>query len=118
MLAASGSAYELVFNFGRPGPMVEGEPMQLHTLENYSTGTPTTVWIGVAHAGAARVVYVLEDGTQVEGQIAEGVDRHDTVFFADVSGPLDRVLAYDAAGELLEEHEILPCSGAADCEIR
>ncbi len=46
------------------------------------------------------------------------VSSGDTIMWADVRGELARVTAYDAAGEVVENHELKPCSDPVDCEVR
>lgn len=114
-----GSAYELQWFFAGAGAHGPGEPLEMYSADNFSGGAPSTLWIG-ARAGtdAARVVYELADGTSVVAQLAPGIDGGDTIFFADVVGALARVKVYDDSGALLEGHQILPCIGVQDCEVR
>ena len=42
----------------------------------------------------------------------------DTMFWADVPGELTHVTAYDADGEVVDDHAITSCRGGVDCEVR
>jgi hypothetical protein len=41
-----------------------------------------------------------------------------TMFWADVPGELTHVTAYDADGEVVDDHAITSCRGGVDCEVR
>lgn len=97
-----------------------GKEMELFTSEDYSSGSPSTVWIGGLDGTAVtRVVLDLADGTSLEAEVLTGtLVPGDTMFWADVAGDLVHVTAYDAAGEVVDDHAIEPCSGGVDCEVR
>ena len=40
------------------------------------------------------------------------------MFWADVPGELTHVTAYDADGEVVDDHAITSCRGDVDCEVR
>lgn len=97
-----------------------GEPMQLvpgSTLEN---GRLQPTVIGGMHGTAtARVVITLEDGSEREATVDRGrIARGATVFWGLFEDQPVRATAYDAAGEVVEDHPLTSCDDPIDCQTR
>lgn len=97
-----------------------GQEMELFTSDDYSSGAPSTVWIGgLDGTDVTRVVLDLADGTTMEAEVLAGtLVPGDTMFFANVPGELLKVTAYDSDGVVVDDHAIESCSGGVDCEVR
>lgn len=97
-----------------------GKEMELFTSEDYSSGSPSTVWIGgLDGTDVARVVLDLADGSRRDAEVMAGTFvPGDTMIWADVPGDLTHETAYDAAGDVVDDHAITSCSGGVDCEVR
>lgn len=120
LVSTVGGRSYLEWAMGSEDFLEPGKEMELFTSENYSSGAPSTLWIGGLHGTeTTRVVYELADGSTIEASVLRGdFVPGDTMFWADVPGDLTRVTAYDAAGEVVDDHTITTCSGAVDCEVR
>jgi hypothetical protein len=97
-----------------------GAEMELFTSEDYSDGLPSTVWIGgLDGTDVARVVFDLADGSKTDAEVLPGTFvPGDTIFWANLTGELRQVTAYDASGTKIDDHLIQSCSGGVDCEVR
>ncbi|MFN7151327.1 MAG: hypothetical protein ACK4V6_17845 [Microthrixaceae bacterium] len=97
----------------------EGAPMELFSQENFVTGRATTLWIAGLHGtDVARVDFVSDEETVAATVAAGTLVPGESMFWADVSGELERVVAYDADGAVIEDHRLRPCSDPVDCEVR
>lgn len=55
----------------------------------------------------------------VEGVVEAGTwSTGDSIFWANVPGEVATVVAYDAAGEVIEDHLLKPCDSPVECEVR
>ena len=114
-----GSSY-LRWSMGSDDFLEPGKEMELFTSEDYSSGSPSTVWIGGLDGTAVeRVVLDLADGSTMDAEVLAGtLVPGDTMFWADVPGELTHVTAYDADGAVVDDHAITSCRGGVDCEVR
>jgi hypothetical protein len=98
----------------------EGEDLELFSTRDLTAGTERTVWIGGTDGTeVATVTLVTTDGTRVDGTVASGtVVPGETMFWGTVAGELAVAITRDANGEVLERHELEPCSDPVDCEVR
>ena len=98
----------------------EGNDLELFSTDVYSSGSPQTVWIGGTDGTAvATVTLVTTDGTRVEATVAAGtLVPGETMFWGTVTGELAVAVTRDSDGEVLERHEVKPCSDPVDCEVR
>ncbi|MGI8645215.1 MAG: hypothetical protein ACR2JD_02680 [Nocardioides sp.] len=71
----------------------EGAPMEVFSSQNFGSGRATTLWIA-------------------------GVTSGDSFMWADLPGDLAKVVAYDAAGSVIEDHALKPCDNQVECEAR
>lgn len=100
--------------------LTPGAAMEVFLADDYSTGRRTTLAIaGLDGTDVARVEFVPVSGSPVTGTVRSGaITEGDSLFYANVTGVLQRVVAYDDAGRVIDDHEVRPCSGAEDCEVR
>lgn len=115
-----GSSY-LRFSMGTDNFLEPGEEMELFTSDDYSSGSPSTVWIGgLDGTDVDRVVLDLADGSTMDAEVMAGTFvPGDTMFWANVPGDeLRQVTAYAADGTVIDDHAVLACSGGVDCEVR
>lgn len=110
----------LQWTMGSDNFLMPGAPMEVFLSEDYSTGQPSTIAIaGLDGTDVASAEFVSTEGTIVTGKVESGtVVPGNTLFHANVPGHLARVIAYDASGNVIENHELKPCSSPADCEVR
>jgi hypothetical protein len=97
-----------------------GAGMEVFLSDDYSTGRPSTLAIaGLDGTDVATVDFVSTTGAVVEGRVESGtVVPGDSLFHANVPGQLARVVARDAAGEVIEDHPLRACDDPVDCEVR
>jgi hypothetical protein len=115
---AGGWAFE--WGMGTDDFLKPGSDMEVFLSDDYSTGAPgQLVLAGLPGTDVARVDLVTTDGTTVPGHVESGtIVDGDTMMWGTVVGGLAAVVAYDAAGEVIEDHELKPCSDPVDCEVR
>lgn len=108
------------WGFGTDKFLKPDAKMEVFLTDDYSTGRPSTLAIaGIDGTDVAKVEFVPVNGSPVPGEIQSGtLVEGDSIFYANVPGEVARVVAYDAAGKVIENHEIRPCSGGEDCEVR
>ncbi|MDP3894732.1 hypothetical protein, partial [Nocardioides sp.] len=113
-----GTPYYL-WGMGTERFLEEGSPMELFSQENFVTGRASTVWIGGLHGADVARVELTSDEEATDAVVAAGtLVPGESMFWADVSGELERVVAYDADGAVIEDHRLRPCSDPVDCEVR
>ena len=97
-----------------------GAPMEVFQAPDFSTGSPTSLAIaGLDGTRVARADFISSDGTVTEGTVLAGtLVEGDTMLFANVPGELAFVIAYDADGEVVENHRLRDCDDPVDCEVR
>jgi hypothetical protein len=78
------------------------------------------VWIGGTYGtDVASVDLVTTDGTTVSATVASGtLVPGNTMFWGTVDGELAQAVTRDVEGNVLEQHELKPCSGGVSCEVR
>lgn len=97
-----------------------GSDMEVFLSDDYSAGAPgQLVLAGLPGTEVARVDLVTTDGTTVPGHVESGsLVPGASMMWGTVVGELAAVVAYDAAGEVIEDHRLKPCSDPVDCEVR
>jgi hypothetical protein len=120
LVSTVGASSYLGWAMGSDDFLEPGREMELFTSEDYSSGSPSTVWIGgLDGTDVTRVVYEMADGSTTGAEVLAGtLVPGDTIFWANVPGDLTHVTAYDAAGDVVDDHAITSCSGGVDCEVR
>lgn len=120
MLGTIGSARTYEWGMGTDDFLQEGRPLELFSIDDYSDGTPRTVWVGGTDGtDVASVELVGVDGTRVEATVAAGTLVPDeTMFWGTVTGELAIAVTRDADGGVLERHELKPCNSPTECEVR
>ncbi|KQZ69861.1 hypothetical protein [Nocardioides sp. Root151] len=120
LIADDGAHRYYMWGMGTDDFLKPGSQLEMFSSDNYSTGSPTTLWVGGADGtDVARVEYVATDGTRTDAQVSsDALVPGETMFWADVTGTLAKVVTYDAAGKVIEDHPIRPCDSPTDCEVR
>jgi hypothetical protein len=120
MMGLVGGSRTYEWGMGAVGFLEPGQDLQLFSTDDYGSDGPQTVWIGGTHGTeVATVDLVSTDGTQVAATVTAGtLVPGDTMFWGTVSGELAVAITRDADGDVLERHELEPCSDPVDCEVR
>lgn len=120
LASATDATLRLRWSMGTTDFLEPGAEMELFTSEDYSSGAPSTVWIGgLDGTDVERVALELADGSTTDAEVLSGtLVPGDTMFWANVPGDLRHVTAYDADGDVVDDHAVEPCSGGVDCEVR
>jgi hypothetical protein len=120
MLGQTGGSRTYEWGMGTDDFLKTGEGLELFSTDTYGGGSPQTVWIGGTDGTeVASVDLVATDGTRVEATVAAGtLVPGDTMFWGTVTGELAVAITRDADGDVLERHELKPCSDPVDCEVR
>ncbi|MGL5826549.1 MAG: hypothetical protein ACRCYU_17305 [Nocardioides sp.] len=119
---ALGNMYHDI-GFGTDEFMTPGSPMEVFTgFENFSTGKPTDLaFAGLDGTKVAKAEFIAADGTKVDGNLeSDTVAKGDTFMWAELPAgtDLERVIAYDADGKVIEDHKLGPDCASAECEVR
>ena len=120
MLGEVDGARTYAWGMGTDDFLQSGEDLELFSTEDYGTGRERTVWVGGTDGtDVATVTLVTTDGTKVAATVASGtLVPGETMFWGTVDGDLAVAVTRDADGEVLERHELKPCSDPVDCEVR
>jgi hypothetical protein len=96
-----------------------GSDMEVFVSDDYSTGSAgTLVFAGLPGTDVARVDFVTTTGEVVAGQVTTTLVEGGSMMSARVPGEVAKVVAYDAAGEVIEDHPLRACDDPVDCEVR
>lgn len=120
MLGNDGGRLTYDWGMGTDDFLQPGKDLELFSTDLYTSGSPQTVWIGGTDGTeVATVELVTTDGTVVDATVAAGtLVPGETMFWGTVTGELALAVTRDAGGEVLERHELEPCSDPVDCEVR
>lgn len=116
----SDGGYVFEYGLGTDDFLTEGAPMEVFAEESYVSGDLTTLAVaGLDGADVARAEFISVDGTRHEGQVEAGtLMPGESFLFAEVPGELARIVTYDAAGEVIEDHQLKDCDTPVECEVR
>lgn len=116
--ADGGWVYE--WGMGTEEFLQPGAPMEVFTDDSFVDGRAATLAIaGIDGTEVARAEFVATDGRVVQGTVAAGTLVPDeSMFFAEVPGELAKVVVYDAAGDVIEDHPLKDCDNPVECEVR
>jgi hypothetical protein len=120
VVTRQGDTWTYQWGMGTERFLQPGAPMEVFSTRASVDGVDGTLGIaGLDGTEVARAVFVGTDGTRVEGTVLAGtLVPGESMFFGEVPGPLARVIAYDAAGEVIEDHPLRDCKDPVDCEVR
>lgn len=120
VLSRVGQDWYSQWGFGTDNFLKPGAKMEVFLSDDYSTGRPTTLAIaGIDGTKVARVDFVPANGSPVAGEVQRGtLVEGDSIFYANVPGEVERVVAYDDAGKVIEDHKVRDCTGGVNCEVR
>ncbi len=115
----TGSEWFYDWGMGTDNFLDQWAGMEVFSQDDFSTGSATTLWIAGIDGDVARADFIQIDGTVVAGAAAYGqVTEGDSMMWANVPGDLAKVVAYDADGHVIEDHELMPCDSPVECEVR
>ena len=120
VVTRQGDRWSYEWGMGTERFLEPGAPMEVFASDATVDGAGGTLGIaGLDGTEVARAVFIGTDGARVEGTVLAGtLVPGDSLFFGEVTGPLARVVAYDAAGEVIEDHALRECKDPVDCEVR
>jgi hypothetical protein len=120
MVSGADGDLSFAWGMGTDGFLQPGEDLELFSSETFVSGSAATVWRGGTDGtDVASVDLVTTDGTRVQATVAAGTLVPDeTMFWGTVTGELALAVTRDADGDVLERHELEPCSDPVDCEVR
>jgi hypothetical protein len=96
-----------------------GSDMEVFLSDDYSTGSAGTLAMaGLPGTDVARVEFVTTAGQVVEGRVDTTLVEGASMMSARVPGELAKVVAYNASGDVIEDHPLKPCDNDVDCEVR
>jgi hypothetical protein len=99
--------------------LTPGSDMEVFLDEDYSDGAAGTIAIaGRPGTDVAHVEFVTTLGEVVEGRVSTTLVEGASMMFAPVPGELAKVVAYDGAGEVVEDHPLKECDTPVECEVR
>ena len=119
-LARIGGTLYYQWGMGTDDFLKPGADMEVFLAEDYSHGAPGTIAIaGIDGTGVVRADFLTTTGEVVQGTVEAGTfSPGDSIFYANVPGELARVVAYDAGGDVIEDHELKACDTPVECEVR
>jgi hypothetical protein len=124
ILHRTGADWYVDWGMGTDDFLKEGAGLELFGgRDNFSTGRPTTFWIGGIDGEVASADFLLADGQVVRGSVAhDTVSPGDSLIWANVpaddGAELAKVVLYGPDGQLIEDHPVRECRTPVDCEVR
>ncbi|HWM73770.1 MAG TPA: hypothetical protein VNQ53_08520 [Nocardioides sp.] len=99
--------------------LTPGSEMEVFLTDDYSTGSPGELaFAGLPGTDVARADFVTTSGEVVAGHVHSGLVEGASMMSARVPGRLAKVVAYDASGEVIEDHPLAECDSPVECEVR
>ena len=97
-----------------------GAGMGVFTFDDFSSSQSGQLVIAGLHGtDVASVEMVTTTGDTVGGHLESGtVVAGQTLMWGRVPGTVARVIAYDAAGDVIEDRRVQPCEDFPRCEVR
>ena len=107
------------WSMGTDDFLTPGSDMEVFLSDDYSTGSPGELaFAGLPGTDVARVAFVTTTGEVVEGQVTTTLVEGASMMAARVPGRLAKVIAYDADGDVIEDHPLADCDSPVECEVR
>jgi hypothetical protein len=79
---------------------------------------PSLAVAGLPDDSVAEADFITTTGEVVAGSVDHTMAPGSSILWAKVPGALARVVAYDAEGDVVEDHALRACSGVVVCEVR
>lgn len=92
--------------------------MEVFAGNDAAEDAPSLAVAGLPDDSVTRVDFVNTAGETVEGSVDHTMAPGSSILWAQVPGALARVVAYDADGDVVDDHTLRACSGGVDCEVR
>ena len=113
---ADGVHYE--WGFGTDRFLRPSSPMEVFSGNDAPEDAPGLAVAGLPDDSVTRVEFVNTAGDVVDGTVDHTMAPGSSILWAKVPGALARVVAYDADGDVVDDHALWACSGGVDCEVR
>lgn len=115
----SGGELFYEWGFGTDEFLKPGTGMEVFAgIGQEATDAPAIAVAGMPGTEVARVEFVNTLGEVTDGAVTHSLVDGASIMWANVPGAVQRVIAYDADGEVVDDHELRKCSGGSDCEVR
>lgn len=96
-----------------------GQGMEVFTLGTIDNGAAAWLILAGLSGDVAKVEFVDADGNRTAGQVDRGsVAPGASLMWATMPTIPRKVTAYDVGGNVLEDHELVSCESAVECEVR
>lgn len=118
LVRRSGGELYYEWGFGTDEFLEPGTGMEVFAGKPGATDAPDLVIAGLPGTEVTRVEFVNTLGVVTDGQVTHELVDGASILWADVPGALQRVVAYNGAGEVVDDHKLRQCSGGTDCEVR
>jgi hypothetical protein len=119
VLRRSGGELYFEWGFGTEKFLEPGTGMEVFAANGQeASDAPALAVAGMPGTDVARVEFVNTLGVVTDGQVTHDLAEGASIMWADVPGALQRVIAYDADGRVVDDHRLRDCSGGVDCEVR
>lgn len=120
LLSVAGGTRYYVSALGFADFAEPGSGMGVFTFDDYSTGAAGQLVVAGLHGtDVASVELVSTTGERVAGHVEPGtVVAGQTLLWGRLPGSVARVIAYDAADDVIEDHRVQACDDYPRCEVR
>lgn len=108
----------LEWGFGSDRFLSPGSAMEVFAGDAAPEDAPSLAVAGLPDDAVTRVEFVNTAGDVVAGEVDHTMAPGSSILWAEVPGALARVVAYDADGDVVDDHRLRPCSGGVGCEVR
>lgn len=106
------------WGFGSERFLRPGTGMEVFSGNDAPEDAPDLAVAGLPDDSVTRVEFVNTAGESVAGTVDHTMAPGSSILWAEVPGALARVVAYDADGDVVDDHQLRACSGGVDCEVR
>jgi hypothetical protein len=119
-LTRSDRGWTYEWGMGTDDFLKPGSDMEVFLSDDYASGSlEKLVYAGLPGTDVARAELVTTSGERLEGHVEAGtLVAGSTMVWGRVPGDLAAVIAYDASGDVIEDHRLKACSSPVDCEVR
>lgn len=92
--------------------------MEVFSGDAAAEDAPSLAVAGLPEDSVIRAEFINTAGKVVDGTVDHTMAPGSSILWAKMPGALARVVAYDADGEIVDDHTLRACSGGVDCEVR
>lgn len=106
------------WGFGTDDFLDPGTGMEVFARDAGAEDAPSLAVAGLPNDTVTRVEFVNTAGEIVEGMVDHTMAPGSSILWASVPGALARVIAYDSAGAVVDDHSLRTCTNDVNCEVR